>query len=424
VAPRVTLKRLLFIVFLAIVGSIVLVPGAVAGDIADDPCFDASGPDTATCPAGAVGTLYSITIKLKEGSGCGDAFPPTWSVSSGTFPPGLSLSSNGMAGAVLSGTPTEAGNFTFYMTVRHPFDPAACAGDFSDKKLTIPINPGVPPKPKLTIGPESSPVGTVGTPYALPMTANLPDAKTWSISAGALPPGLTIGASNGVIAGTPTTAGSYSFTVLSVIDASTSDTKSLGITVRAPLTVAASEPFGDRGIARTEIGVRFESALVPTGGLAPYTMTLGGVLPDGLDLDLPTGVLSGRPEVTGTYRFTLAVTDAEGRSDTYSGRIVVAPRLAIVAKRLKPGKVGRLYRSALKSVGGVHEVDGVLTSPSWRIKRGPLPRGIRFDRTTGSFVGIPSKAGTWVIAVEIVDALRVKATTNVVIVVAPIKPKR
>jgi hypothetical protein len=418
-------KRLLFVVLLAIVGSIVLVPGAVAGDIADDPCFDTAGADTATCPAGTTGTPYSVTIKLKEGSGCGDAFAPTWVVSSGSLPPGLSVSSNGMAGAVISGTPTEAGNFTFYMTVKHPFDPSSCAGDFSDKKLTIPIKPGVPPKPKLTIGPETTAPGTVGTPYSLPMTANLPDAKTWSINAGALPPGLTLGASDGMISGTPTTAGTYSFTVLSVIDASTSDTKALTIVVREPLAVAASEPFeSDTGIARTEVGVKFASTLVPTGGLGPYTMTLAGTLPDGLDLDLSTGFLSGRPEIAGTYRFTLAAADAEGRTDTYSGRITVAPRLAIVTKRLKAGKVGRLYRGTLKSVGGVHEVDGVLTSPSWRIKRGPLPRGIRFDRTTGSFVGIPAKAGTWVIAVEIVDALRVKATTSVVIVVAPIKPKR
>jgi hypothetical protein len=154
-------------------------------------------------------------------------------------------------------------------------------------------------------------------------------------------------------------------------------------------------------------------------------MTLAGILPDGLDLDLATGFLSGRPEFAGTYRFTLAVSDAEGRSDTYSGRITVAPRLAIATKRLKNGRVGRLYRAKLKSVGGVPVLNGDVASPGWRIKRGPLPRGIRFDRTTGSFVGIPAKAGTWVITVQIVDALRVKATTNVFLVVVPkLKPKR
>jgi hypothetical protein len=419
VAPRVSLKRLLFIVALSLAAAATLVSSASGGDIDDQPCPDVAGPDTSMCPAGTVGVPYSLAFRLKEGSGCGPD-DDSWVVSSGNFPPGLTLSSEGVA----SGVPTAAGSYSFFVTVSYPFIEGTCAGGFSDKRVTIPINPGVPPKPKLTIGPETTTPATVGTPYSLPMTANLPEAKSWSISDGALPPGLNIGASDGMISGIPTTAGTYPFTVRAVIDASTSDTKALSITVRAPLTVSAAAPFNDSRVARTEVGVKFASTLLPTGGLPPYTSTLSGILPDGLELDLATGSLSGRPGLAGTFRFTLSIADAEGRTATYAGRIRVSPRLAIVTKRLPVGKVGRLYRAKLKSVGGVHEVDGVLTPASWRIKRGPLPRGIRFDRTTGSFVGIPAKAGTWVIAVEIVDALRVKTTTTVFIVVAPAKPKR
>jgi hypothetical protein len=85
--------------------------------------------------------------------------------------------------------------------------------------------------------------------------------------------------------------------------------------------------------------------------------------------------------------------------------------LAIVTRRLKNGKVGRAYRSKLVSRGGV-------APRTWRIKKGPLPRGIRFERTTGTFVGIPAKAGTWLISVEIVDALKAKASSSVTIVVS------
>ena len=423
VRTRVSSKRLFpFVLVIALAAAVAVVSGATAGvGIHDEPCPTVAGEHTNTCPAGTVGVPYSIQFREADGSGCGPG-KQTFTVDSGTFPPGLSLSSGG----VVTGTPTEAGIFTFYIKIAEPVGEENCMGSVGEKRFVIPINPGVPPKPKLTIGPEATSPGTVGAPYSLPMTANLPEAKAWSISAGALPPGLTLGASDGVISGMPTTAGSYSFTVLAVIDASTSDTKALSITVREPLAIAAAGAFdSDTGIARTEVGVRFNSALIPSGGLAPYTMTLGGVLPDGLDLDLATGVLSGRPELAGTYRFILAVSDAEGRSDTYSGRITVAPRLAIATKRLKNGRVGRLYRAKLKSVGGVPVLNGDVASPGWRIKRGPLPRGIRFDRTTGSFVGIPLKRGIWVIAVEIVDALRVKATTNVFLVVVPkLKPKR
>lgn len=412
-ASRVSLKRLLPIFLFVLVAGLVMVPGAAADDFADAPCFDVAGPDTATCPAGAVGTPYSLTLLLAEGSGCGPGYT-TWTVSSGTFPPGLTL--NAGSGEI-TGTPTEAGNFEFFVTVSYPVltDPP-CNGGFSDKRHKIPINPGVPQVPKLTIGPEQSGVttGTVGTSYSLAMTANLTDAKTWSIVAGQLPTGLAINASTGLISGTPTTAGTYTFTVQAAIDAQRTDTKSLAIVVRAPLAITAPARLFQNGTrtARTEVGLSFLAGFEATGGLEPYVWTQSGTLPLGIEFDVSDGSLTGEPEEGGTSRFTVSVADAEGRTISYTGTIVVAERLTVVTRRLKRGKVGRLYRSKLVSTGGV-------TPVSWRIKRGPLPKGIRFDRTTGSFVGTPAKAGIWIVTVEIVDALRVKVTTNVVVVVAP-----
>ena len=48
---------------------------------------------------------------------------------------------------------------------------------------------------------------------------------TWSVSSGTLPPGLTLGASTGLLSGTPTTAGSYSFTVKVTDNSGLSDTE-------------------------------------------------------------------------------------------------------------------------------------------------------------------------------------------------------
>jgi hypothetical protein len=416
VPRRVSLsKRLFLAVCLAAAASFVLVPGASAGNF-DEQLMGCTGESPATCPTGTVGQPYSMTIYLlPPDGGRGEDFGcATFHNTGGTFPPGLSISDEGY----ISGTPTEAGNFQFYLTVRYDKH-EGCAKPASDDEFILKINPGVPPKPKLTIGPESTTPGTVGTAYNLQMTANLPDAKTWSVSAGQLPPGLSLDPSTGLVSGMPTAAGSFPFTVQAVIDSQTSDTKALTIDIRAPLAITApARLFNGTRIARTEVGLVFLAGFEATGGLGPYVWTQSGTLPSGIEFDVSDGSLTGEPEEGGTSRFTVSVADAEGRTISYAGTIVVAERLTVVTRRLKKGKVGQRYRSKLVSTGGV-------TPVSWRIKRGPLPKGIRFDRTTGSFVGTPAKAGIWIITVELVDALRVKATSNVVVVVAPKpKPKR
>lgn len=332
-------------------------------------------------------------------------------MTSGSFPPGLTLASEG----VVSGVPTQAGNFTFYLRVSHPSIPGSCAGDFSDKQVTVPINPGLP---KLTIGPETAPVGTVSTPYSLAMTATLPDPKTWSISTGALPPGLTLGATDGLITGTPSTSGSFSFTVLAVLDAKRSDTKALTIDVRNALVISApQQPDGEPGLGAAEVGALYTTLLTATGGLGTYTWTVAsGALPPGVAL-AADGTLDGRPTAAGTYRFGIAVTDAESRVATYSGSLRVASRLTIVTRSLRLGGVGRAYRAKLVSTGGV-------LPKVWRVKRGPLPRGLSFDRTLGVLSGTPLRARRYSIVFEIQDELGVKSTQTVLLQIAPALKKR
>jgi hypothetical protein len=406
VAPRVSPKRFLLLVVLAFVAFAMLPSGAAAGNF-DEEKMGCGGEDPATCPTGTVGQPYAMTIYLvPPDGGRGEDFGcATFHVTAGTFPPGLSINQDE---GTITGTPTEAGTFGFYLTVHYQKNPG-CYKLSSDDRFIIQINPGVP---KLTIGPESAPVGTVGSPYSLQMTANLSDAKTWSISAGALPAGVSLNSSTGAISGTPTSAGSSNFTVQATIDSQRTDTKSLTIVVRAPLAITSPAAFNGTRTARTEVGLLFSATLNATGGLGPYTWTQSGSLPDGIEFDVSDGSVSGQAETPGTYRFTLTVADAEGRNANYSGTIVVAKRLTLLTKKLRDGRVGRLYRFKLAQQGGM----GPFTR---RVKRGPLPKGVRFNATTGSFVGIPVKAGIWVITVEVVDALRVKATATVTLLVKP-----
>jgi hypothetical protein len=407
VADRVTLsKRLLLAACLAVAASFVFVPSASAGNF-DEEKMGCTGEAPATCPTGTVGQPYSMTIYLMPpDGGRGEDFGcATFHTTSGTFPPGLSISDEGF----ISGTPTQAGNFRFYMTVKYDKEPG-CQKPFSDDEFIIPINPGVPQLPKLTIGPETTPSGTVGTAYQLQMTANLPDAKTWSIVSGGLPPGLAINSSTGGITGTPTAAGSFFFTVQAVINAQQTDTKTLGIHVREPLAISRPDGFDMDAIALTEVGLDFSETLAATGGFGPYKWTQTGVLPPGMTFDTASATLAGKPNRAGVFRFGIAAADAEGRTATYAATLEVAPRLAITTRRLRTGRVGTVYQEGMRTVGGVGPV-------SWRIRRGPVPRGLIFEPTTGTLFGMPKRAGTWVIRVEGVDALGVRVASNVVVTI-------
>jgi len=80
-----------------------------------------------------------------------------------------------------------------------------------------------------TITTATLPNGTVGTPYSRTLAARGTNPKTWSIDTGSLPGGLTLSAA-GVISGTPTAAGTSSFTVKAT-NAIGSGTKALSIVI-------------------------------------------------------------------------------------------------------------------------------------------------------------------------------------------------
>ena len=184
---------------------------------------------------------------------------------------------------------------------------------------------------------------------------------------------MLLDAGTGVISGTPTAEGASSFVVRAALVDGRADTKGITITVRQPLAIQAPKPLAAPGASTLwEVGVPFTAKLGASGGTSTYTWSLAeGALPTGLAL-AADGTVAGKSSSAGSFRATLRLTDSEGRTADYAAAFGIASRLAISTAKLRSGKVGRLYRAKLTATGGV-------LPKKWKVKTGPLPRGIRFD---------------------------------------------
>jgi hypothetical protein len=123
----------------------------------------------------------------------------SYGISAGSLPPGTTL--NSMTG-VYSGTPTAPVNYAFTVSATN----SKGMDSESVTQLVLQLPSITAPASPLT-----SLVG--GAPASAMFTATGSTPITWSVSAGALPPGITLNAGTGAYSGTPTAAGNYSFTI-------------------------------------------------------------------------------------------------------------------------------------------------------------------------------------------------------------------
>jgi hypothetical protein len=241
-------------------------------------------------------------------------------VTAGALPAGLlPLTSGGL----ISGTPTTAGTFTF--TVTATYTATGCTGL---QAYTIVIN--APACPAITLLPAPPlPQGTVGVAYNQTITASGGTGPyTFSVTTGALPAGLLPLTSGGLISGTPTTAGTFTFTVTATDASGCKGLRVYTVTIAAvPCPVITVSPATlPGGVVGTAYNQTVSAA--PPGA---YTFSVSsGALPNGLSLNASTGAITGRPTSAAPFGFTITARDTNGCTGAKAYTVTIAPAAATV----------------------------------------------------------------------------------------------
>ncbi|GAB3255781.1 putative Ig domain-containing protein [Chitinimonas naiadis] len=351
-----------------------------------------ASPSITLAPAslsdGTVASAYSAAL-----SAIGGTSSYTYAITAGTLPSGLSL--NTSSGA-LSGTPTMQGTYNFTVTAT---DSSTGTGPYTANRVyTLTVN-----APTLAINPASggSYNGTVGIAYSRSFSASggtSPYTYVLNVNSGSLPTGLSFSTSTGVLSGTPSTAGSVSFTVTAMDSSAGSGPYSVSgsynLSVGAPnIQVApASLPSPAAGAAYSE-------SVSASGGTAPYGYTVSaGGLPAGLTLNSTTGLISGTPTATGSFNFTVTATDAGNYTGSKAFSVVVsAPTIAVAPASLTSAMVGSPYNRTVSATGGT-------AAYSYAVTAGTLPAGLNLNATTGALSGTPTAAGSFNFTVTATDS--------------------
>jgi putative Ig domain-containing protein len=336
-------------------------------------------------PHPEIGLIYHYEIGTHAG-----CIPHHVSILSGQLPPGLKLTQIGYQTALVDGIATEAGTFSAWLAVRD------CDNRSAETLFTFDVW-----ERRFGIDTKALPVASADSPYSSQLaTWGIASNTTWAVTSGALPAGLTL-SKEGVISGTATAAGSSTFTMQATgvakdFTGTRLDSHQYTLNVTA-LTASLSRPVA-------EVGVPLRTALVASGGQAPYIWRATSV-PAGLTLG-SDGSLSGTPPEPGAYTLTAHLVDASGAAKDVTVRLVVRPRLAIATKALRAATAGHAYRAKLAVRGGV----GTLV---WSAS---LPRGLKLSRT-GAITGLPASPGTFRLKVRVRDSLGATSTKTLLLAV-------
>jgi hypothetical protein len=308
-----------------------------------------------TVPNGVTNASYATTLTASGGLA-----PYTWTYTG--LPTWLTAAPSTSLSSTLSGTPTTAAQYNFTAKVADSSSPPQT----QTQTLSITIYP------VLAINTASLPSGTVSSSYSAVLhSTGGTGTVTWTVPAGTMPGGLSLGAS-GTITGIPTTAGTTSITVTATDSGTPQQTKNqtLSIVVNPALSITTTT------LPNGTVGASYSQNIQTNGGTPPIIWSVpANSLPTGLQLQGSSngvGTITGNPTAGGSYTFTVTASDAstpvQSVNQQYTVVINNAP-LAINTTQLPSVEVNTAYNEPLQASGGTPPYTWTVASgstlPSW-----------------------------------------------------------
>ena len=326
-----------------------------------------------TLPEGEVSAAYNQTLQVTGGIS-----PLTWTITLGSLPAGLNLSTAG----VITGVPTTAGGPTS-VTIKMTDALGAIASAV--------FNITIVAAPSITTG-AFLPNAEISVTYTQTLSVSggtLP--YTWSLPSGStLPSGLALSAA-GVITGIPTGSGGPTSFTIRVTD-------KLGVQANLLFTLTvinAPSIMTTSPLTEGEIGVIYSKTLAYSGGTAPYSWSASG-LPSGLTIS-SGGTISGIPTEAGSFIVYVTLTDSFSPSASVNKpfSIHIYNSLQIVTSSLAEVMQGKPYSQSLSGQGG---------NSAYTWSAGGLPAGLSISNA-GVISGTPTESGNFIVTIGLADSI-------------------
>ncbi|NTU86317.1 MAG: hypothetical protein HGA45_44480, partial [Chloroflexales bacterium] len=354
---------------------------------------------TSPLPAALVGEPYSTTFAAAGGT------PPyTWAVVSGsTLPPGLSLDPTS---GLLSGTPTTAGEFAFIIQVTD--------SDGTTRRRELILDP--PPSPGNTGGPYRQPI--VITPPSDGGSGGAPACASYAVTAGALPDGVALNETTGLLSGTPLSGGTYSFTVGCTTSGGQTATRAFTLTINNPApTLSAISPAqataGDAALTLTLRGSGFvRDSVVRWNGADRVTSYVSGT-------ELTAAISAADLAAAGTVQVTVLNRAPGGGASGALPFTIVAPNQPPALTAPHPQTVQ--YSDPLTVTVAASDPDDAGATLTFEATG--LPDGLALTNNrdgTAAIAGvIRAPAGSYTVQITVRDPEGLSASAALVITVAP-----